>query len=186
MITLDGVDLRCLPTSQIRGAMGFVFQETFLFNMSVKDNIRFGDTSLSDQQIIEAAKKADCDSFIRELENGYDTILGERGLKLSGGQKQKIAIARLFAKNPTVVLLDEATASLDSVSEQKVQQALHQTFKESTVIAVAHRLSTVRHFDRIILIEDGRMLETGHFNELMRKRDIFINWRLTAQKRRQV
>ncbi|MFK4006061.1 ABC transporter ATP-binding protein [Bacillus safensis] len=173
MITLNGVDLRHLPTSQIRGAMGFVFQETFLFNMSVKDNIRFGDTSLSDQQIIEAAKKADCDSFIRELENGYDTILGERGLKLSGGQKQKIAIARLFAKNPSVVLLDEATASLDNVSEQKVQQALHQTFKDSTVIAVAHRLSTVRHFDRIIFIKDGCVLETGSFYELMRKKGHF-------------
>ena len=173
VITIDGIDLRRLPTSQIRAAMGFVFQETFLFNMSVKDNIRFGDTSLTDQQLVEAAKKADCDSFIRELEHGYDTILGERGLKLSGGQKQKIAIARLFAKNPSIVLLDEATASLDSVSEQKVQQALHQTFKESTVIAIAHRLSTVRHFDRIIFIKDGCILEAGHFNELMRKKGHF-------------
>ncbi|MGE6631457.1 ABC transporter ATP-binding protein [Bacillus sp. NPDC077027] len=173
VISLDGVDLRHLSFSTLRGAMGFVFQETFLFNMSVKENIRFGQPNLSDEQIIEAAKQADCDSFITEMENGYDTVLGERGMKLSGGQKQKIAIARLIARKPKIVLLDEATASLDSASEQKVQQALQNIFKNRTVIAIAHRLSTIKHFDRILFMEGGRIVETGSFEELMSIRGHF-------------
>ncbi|HZG57233.1 ABC transporter ATP-binding protein [Paenibacillus sp.] len=172
-IRLDGVPLRSLSLGQLREAIGYVFQETYLFGSSVRDNIRFGRPDAPEEDIVAAAKAAFAHDFIAALPDGYDTIVGERGVKLSGGQKQRIAIARMFVKNPSVVLLDEATSALDSVSEQEVQRALDSLLAGRTTIAVAHRLSTVRGFDRIAVVEEGRCAEIGSYDELLERRGFF-------------
>ncbi|MEF3306848.1 ABC transporter ATP-binding protein [Paenibacillus sp. GYB003] len=167
-IELDGVPIRELPLGTLRQSLGFVFQETYLFGASIKENIRFGRPDATDEEVVAAAEAAHAHDFIVKLPNGYDTPVGERGVKLSGGQKQRIAIARMFAKNPAVVLLDEATSALDNASEREVQSALDRLLEGRTVIAVAHRLSTVDHFDAIAVVENGRIVEYGTYAELMR------------------
>jgi len=166
-ITLDGVPLASLSLSQLRDAIGYVFQDTYLFNASIRDNIRFGQPDATEQEIVEAAKAAYAHDFISAMQEGYDTLVGERGIKLSGGQKQRISLARMFIKNPRIVVLDEATASLDNVSEVEVQRALERLLKGRTTIAVAHRLTTIENFDRILYVEDGRIVEAGSYDELM-------------------
>jgi len=172
-IFLDGVPLKELSIGQLRDSIGYVFQETYLFGCSVRDNILFGRPDASEEDMIAAAKAAYAHDFIDELPEGYDTIVGERGVKLSVGQKQRIAIARMFVKNPTIVLLDEATSALDSISEQEVQRALDSLLAGRTTIAVAHRLSTVRHFDRLVVVEDGGPAESGTYDELVARRGRF-------------
>jgi ATP-binding cassette subfamily B protein/subfamily B ATP-binding cassette protein MsbA len=172
-ISLDGVSLRELSFEQLRGAIGMVFQETYLYGVSIIENIRFGNPEATDEQVIEAAKAAYAHEFIESLPEGYNTILGERGARLSGGQKQRIAIARMFVKNPTIVLLDEATSALDNASELEVQKALGALLDGRTTITVAHRLSTVKHYDRIVLIEEGKNFEEGTYDELMSRQGRF-------------
>lgn len=169
-IRLDDIPIRELTLETLRSSLGFVFQETYLFGTSVKENIRFGNPEASDEAIIEAAKAANAHEFIMQLPQGYETEVGERGIKLSGGQKQRIAIARMIVKNPSVVLLDEATSALDNLSEKEVQAALDRLLEGRTTIAVAHRLSTVRHYDRIVVVENGAISESGSYDELMRRR----------------
>ncbi|CAG7659160.1 ABC transporter ATP-binding protein [Paenibacillus allorhizosphaerae] len=172
-IYLDNVPIKQLSFKQLRDSIGYVFQETYLFGSNIKENIRFGNPDAGDDEIIEAAKAAYAHEFITQLPQGYETLVGERGTKLSGGQKQRIAIARMLLKKPSIILLDEATSSLDNVSEKEVQYALQQLLEGRTTIAVAHRLSTVRHYDRIIVMEQGRIVEMGTYDELFKRKGKF-------------
>ncbi|MEK3886838.1 ABC transporter ATP-binding protein [Bacillus sp. FSL K6-3431] len=179
-ILLDGKPIEKLSFEDLRGNLGFVFQETYLFGASVRDNILFGRPDATEQEVVDAAQAAYAHEFISELPQGYDTLLGERGVRLSGGQKQRISIARMFIKNPPVILLDEATASLDTISEKEVQVALHRLMQGRTTITVAHRLSTIRDYDNIVMVEDGRVCECGKFDELMDQQGAF--YQLAAGK----
>ncbi|WP_272868176.1 ABC transporter ATP-binding protein [Paenibacillus lautus] len=183
-ICLDGIPLPKLSLKQIRGTMGFVFQETYLFGSTIRENIRFGAPDATDEQVEAAAKAAYAHDFIQQFPQGYDTFVGERGVRLSGGQRQRIAIARMFIKNPRIVLLDEATAALDNVSEWEVQQALNRLFEGRTIIAIAHRLSTVKGFDTIIVVDQGIIAEKGNYEQLMLQQGVFR--RLAAGEERAV
>lgn len=172
-ITLDGISLKELSLSEIRKNIGYVFQETYLFGTSIKENIRFGNPEASDEDVIEAAKAAYAHDFIMETEQQYETLVGERGVKLSGGQKQRIALARMFISNPSIILLDEATSALDNVSEAYIKNALHNLSSGRTTIAVAHRISTVMDYDQIVLLKDGSVAETGTYDELLERKGLF-------------
>lgn len=172
-VSLDGISLTRLTLDQLRESIGYVFQETYLFGTSVRENIRFGRPDATEEQIVEAAKAANAHDFIMQLPEGYDTSVGERGIKLSGGQRQRISIARMLLKNPKIVLLDEATSALDNISEKDVQQALDKLFVGRTTITVAHRLSTVQDYDRIVLIDQGKVIEEGTYEALMAQRGAF-------------
>ncbi|HEY0827335.1 MAG TPA: ABC transporter ATP-binding protein, partial [Bacilli bacterium] len=172
-IQLDGVPLQQLSFQQLRETIGYVFQETYLFGSTVRDNILFALPEATEEQLIQAAKAAYAHDFIIELPEGYDTVVGERGVKLSGGQKQRISIARLFLKNPKIILLDEATSALDNVSEREVQKALDHLLLNRTTITVAHRLSTIQDVDRIIVIDQGTIAEAGSYPQLMQLKGIF-------------
>ncbi|OKY54838.1 ABC transporter ATP-binding protein [Megasphaera cerevisiae] len=166
-ILLDGVDIRTYTLHSLRQAIGIVQQDVFLFSDSIWDNISFGRPGTDREKIIEAARQADADDFIRALPDGYDSFIGERGVKLSGGQKQRISIARVFLKNPPVLILDEATSSLDNETEQKVQEALQHLSQNRTTLIIAHRLATIRYADRIIVLTKEGITETGTHEELM-------------------
>jgi subfamily B ATP-binding cassette protein MsbA len=149
--------------------LGIVGQDVILFNDSVKNNIQYGLNNVNRDQIASAAKMANAIDFIEDMSLGFETVIGEKGVKLSGGQKQRIAIARAILKNPPILILDEATSSLDTESEQLVQQAIEQLMKDRTVLVIAHRLSTVRNADKIIVMEKGRIIEKGKHSELYQK-----------------
>jgi subfamily B ATP-binding cassette protein MsbA len=167
ILTIDGIDTRQLDVYSLRELIGTVSQEIILFNDTVKENIAFGKSNASEADIIEAAKMAYADEFIQELPEKYDTVVGERGLRLSGGQRQRIAIARAILKNPPILILDEATSSLDSASEALVQKALDKLMKGRTTIVIAHRLSTIKNADRILIIEKGKIVDMGRHEELI-------------------
>jgi ATP-binding cassette, subfamily B, putative efflux pump len=169
-ILLDGTPINALKVRSLRDKIGVVFQDSILFSESVKTNILLGKPDASEDEVIEAAKAANAHEFIMNLPEGYQTKVGERGVKLSGGQKQRIALARMFLKNPPILILDEATSSLDLESEHLIQEALEKLAKERTTIIVAHRLSTITHADRIVLIEHGEIVEIGSHDQLMEKR----------------
>ncbi|GBF75581.1 hypothetical protein PA598K_03999 [Paenibacillus sp. 598K] len=171
LIRLAGVPLPRLATRDLRGALGYVFQETYLFGDSVRENIRFGRPEASDEEVEAAASAANAAAFIEAMPLGYDTLVGERGVKLSGGQRQRIAIARMILRDPAIVLLDEATSALDNQSEREVQEALDRLLQGRTTIAVAHRLSTVQHYDRIVVLADGAIVEQGSYEALMARRE---------------
>lgn len=166
-ILLDGTDLRDFSTSELRGVMGIVTQESILFNDTVFNNIAFGIEGATEAQVMEAAKIANAHSFISQLENGYQTSIGERGSKLSGGQRQRLSIARAVLKNPPILILDEATSALDSESELLVQEALTKLMTNRTTLVIAHRLSTIQHADEILVIEKGQIVQRGTHTELM-------------------
>lgn len=166
-ILIGGVDVRHMRTEYLMSKVSFVFQDVFLFKQSVIDNIRIGNLKASDKQIFEAAKAAQCNDFIEKLPNGYDTVIGTRGVHLSGGERQRIAIARAIVKDAPIVVLDEATAFSDPENEHLIQKAFETLMKNKTVIMIAHRLSTVQGADKIVVVDDGRIIEQGTHNELI-------------------
>ncbi len=172
-ILLDGIDLRDYQLHSLRDQIGMVLQDTILFSDSVETNILLGKPTATQEEVIAAAKAANAHDFIEQLPNGYETKVGERGVKLSGGQKQRIAIARVFLKNPPILVLDEATSALDLESEQSIQESLELLAKERTTFIVAHRLTTITHADRIVMIEQGKIVETGTHKELMEKQGAY-------------
>lgn len=172
-ITIGNIPISDLYYKDLRKSMGFVFQDTFLFAGTVKENILFGNPEASDSDIVASAKAAFAHDFIMGLPKGYDTLLGERGVRLSGGQKQRISIARMFLKNPSIILLDEPTSALDNISEFEVQKALTNLLQNRTTVTVAHRLSTIKHYDRIIVLHQGSVIESGTFEELLNNKGHF-------------
>ena len=166
-IKIDGKDIKDLELKSLRSLMGIVTQETFLFDDTVKANISYGVENISDDEIKDASKAANAHEFIRKLPDGYNTIIGERGVSLSGGQKQRIAIARAIVKNPPILILDEATSSLDSESEKHVQSAIENLMSERTVFVIAHRLSTVHNANKILVLENGQIVQEGKHDDLI-------------------
>ena len=172
-ILVDGQSVREVTLESLRRSVALVPQTTSLFHRTILENIRYGRLEASDDDVVEAARLAEADAFIRELPDGYDTRVGERGVKLSGGQRQRIAIARALLRRAKILLLDEATSALDSESEAAIQAALGPLMRDKTVIAIAHRLSTLRAMDRIVVIEQGRIVEDGRHDELVRKGGVY-------------
>jgi len=167
-VTIDGQDIARVTQESLRSAIAVVPQDVSLLHRSIMENIRYGRPDASDDDVLAAAAAAQCD-FIDLLPDGMATVVGDRGLKLSGGQRQRIALARAFLKDAPILLLDEATSALDSESEEAIRQALTRLMRDRTVIAIAHRLSTLRTFDRIIVMRDGRIVQDGAPDELMRR-----------------
>src|SRR5690625_278644 len=168
-IKVDGIDIRDMTQRSLRNNIGMVLQDNILFSDSIATNIRMGKPDATDEEVIAAAKAANAHEFIQELPYEYDTLVGERGVKLSGGQQQRIAIARVFLKNPPILIFDEATSALDLESEQTIQEALGELVSDRTTFIVAHRLATITHADRIVVIEHGEITEIGTHSELMQK-----------------
>jgi len=174
-ITLDGVDIRQINLYDLRRAIGWVSQDVFLFEGSVRDNIAYGSPDATIEEIMGAAKIAEAHLFIKELPQGYDTVVGERGQKLSGGQRQRLAIARAILKNPPILILDEATSAVDNETEAAIARSLEEITRNRTTIAIAHRLSTIRHADCIYVMEYGKIVEQGTHEELLDKQGIYTN-----------
>ena len=166
---IDGINVKYLAVHDLRMLIGNVNQEAILFNASFKDNIRFGKTDATDEEIANAAKIANAYEFITKSEKGFDTNIGDRGGRLSGGQRQRVSIARAILKNPPILILDEATSALDTESERLVQDALEKLMKTRTTVAVAHRLSTIKHADEICVLHEGKIVERGTHEELIKK-----------------
>ena len=174
-ITIDGINIKDLTLESLRRNIGIVQQSVFLFTGSIKDNILYGKVDASDDEVFEAAKRANIDDFVSTLEEGYDTYIGEKGIKLSGGQQQRVAIARAFLKSPPILLLDEATSSLDNETEMKIQLALEDLSTGRTTLVIAHRLSTIRHAEQIVVLTDEGIQEQGTHEELMDLGGIYTN-----------
>lgn len=172
-ILIDGVDIRDYKLKELRGLMGIVSQQPILFNDTIFNNIAFGLEAISEAEVIEAAKVANAHDFIINTENGYQTIIGDSGSKLSGGQRQRLTIARAVLQNPAILILDEATSSLDSESEKLVQDALFKLMQNRTSIVIAHRLSTIQHADMIVVMQDGEILEQGKHDELLKHNGVY-------------
>lgn len=172
-IYIDGTEIRDIKTESLRKNIGIVQQDVYLFNASIKDNILYGRLDADDDEVIEAAKRANIHDYITSLENGYDTVIGERGVRLSGGQKQRLSIARVFLKNPSILILDEATSALDNTTEILIQRALDELCKGRTTIVVAHRLSTIKNADEIAVISEGRVIEKGTHSQLIEQNSVY-------------
>lgn len=174
-ITIDGIDIRDMTRRSLRSHIGIVQQDVFLFTGTLRENIAYGKLDATDEEVEEAARLAHMEDFVRELPAGYETQVGERGLKLSGGQKQRIAIARMFLKNPSILILDEATSALDTETEAIIQDALMQLTKDRTTLIIAHRLATIKHANRIIVVTKDGIVEQGTHDELLAQDGLFAH-----------
>ena len=174
-ITIDGLDIRQIKRDRLRSLLGVVLQDTYLFSASVKENIRYGRLDATDAEVEQAAKLANAHSFIIRLPNGYDTILSEDGSNLSQGQRQLLAIARAILADPAILILDEATSSVDTRTEQQIQSAMLELMKGRTSFVIAHRLSTIRNADLIVVIDQGRIVEQGKHQELLERKGFYYN-----------
>ena len=172
-ITLGGKDLRTIPQKQLADQIAYVSQDNYLFDDTIRENIRMGRLSASDAEVEEVAKAAGCDAFIRRLENGYDTNVGGAGGHLSGGERQRIAIARAMLKNAPIIILDEATAYIDPENEAVVQQAVSKLVAGKTLIIIAHRLSTITDSDQIVVMKDGSISGIGTHDELLKTSELY-------------
>src|SRR5581483_11745011 len=172
-VLIDGIDVRDVTAASLRQQIGVVLQDSFLFSTSVKENIRYGKPDATDEQVIAAAKLAHADSFIERLPQGYDTVLGERGGGLSQGQRQLLAIARAALSDPRILILDEATSSVDTRTERLIQNALEKLLRGRTSFVSAHRLSTIRHADQVLVLKDGQIIERGKHDELLHARGFY-------------
>ncbi|HEY9762433.1 MAG TPA: ABC transporter ATP-binding protein [Trichocoleus sp.] len=182
-ITIDGMDLKEFDIKTLRRQMGIVSQETFLFNASVRDNIAYAYPEATDDEVIQAARRANAYEFIMNLPNGFSTFIGDRGVLLSGGQRQRLAIARALLQNPDILILDEATSALDTVSEQIVQQAIDELSRDRTVLVIAHRLSTIRNADQIVVLENGQVVESGTHTTLLQRNGTYAHLHSIQSKR---
>ncbi len=172
-VMFDGIDVREMDLAKLRSSVGVVSQETYLFNGTIRDNLRYANPSVTEEEMIEACKKANIYDFIQAQEKGLDTMVGNRGLKLSGGEKQRISIARVLLKDPKLLIFDEATSALDSISESKIQEAIDPIIKERTSILIAHRLSTILAADKIYVLKDGQIVESGQHKDLVRAKGVY-------------
>jgi len=172
-ITIDQQDIKNVTLNSLRYNIGIVSQDVFLFAGTIRENIRYGRINATDEEIAKAACQAEIHEMIMEMENGYDTQVGDRGIRLSGGQKQRISIARIFLKNPPILILDEATSALDSVTEAKIQQAFEELSLGRTTLVIAHRLSTVRNADEIIVVDEDGISERGSHQQLLEKDGVY-------------
>ena len=186
-VLIDGQDLRALTQESLRAAIGIVPQDSVLFNDSIYYNLAYGRPDASREEVIAAAKVAHIHDFISSLPEGYDTLVGERGLKLSGGEKQRVAIARAMLKRPRILVFDEATSSLDSKTEQAIQATLREVARDHTTLVIAHRLSTVVDADQILVMDAGRIVERGSHRQLLAQDGRYAQmWRLQQEEREQV
>ena len=172
-ISIGGVDSKKLPYSQLLDMISIVFQESYLFNDTNKNNMKLAKSNATDEEIIEAAKKAGCHEWITSLEKKYDTVISESGSSVSGGERQRIAVARAILKDAPIILLDEATASLDIENESLVQQSINELVKGKTIIIVAHHLNTIKNADKIVVIDDKKVVEEGTHTQLMEKKGLY-------------
>jgi ATP-binding cassette subfamily B protein len=174
-VTIDDTDVRDFTLYSLRNNIGVVQQDVFLFSGTIRDNIAYGKFDATDEEVINAAKAANAHDFITKLANGYDTNIGEKGVKLSGGQKQRISIARMFLKNPPILILDEATSSLDNYSEMIIQESIERLSANRTTFIIAHRLATIRHAERIIVLTEEGIVEQGTHEELINKKGAYYS-----------
>lgn len=172
-VRVGGHDVREFTVDSLLRNFSMVFQDVYLFNDTLEANIAFGTAGATHEQVVEAAKRARCHDFISALPNGYDTIVGEGGASLSGGERQRISIARALLKDAPIVVLDEATASIDPENEQLIQQALTELTREKTVVVIAHRLATIEHADQILVVEDGTVVQRGTHEELLAQEGVY-------------
>lgn len=172
-VRVGGHDVREFTVDSLLRNFSMVFQDVYLFNDTLEANIAFGTAGATHEQVVEAAKRARCHDFISALPDGYDTIVGEGGASLSGGERQRISIARALLKGAPIVVLDEATASIDPENEQLIQQALTELTREKTVVVIAHRLATIEHADQILVVEDGTVIQRGTHEELLAQEGVY-------------
>lgn len=179
---MDGRDVKGYTLKSLRNSIGIVQQDVYLFSGTIYENIAYGRPGASREEVIRAAKEADAHAFILELKDGYDTYVGERGVKLSGGQKQRISIARVFLKNPPIIILDEATSALDNESEYAVAKSLSRLSEGRTTLTIAHRLSSIRHSDRILVLTEEGIVEEGNHESLLARGGIYYQFYTTANE----
>jgi ATP-binding cassette subfamily B protein/subfamily B ATP-binding cassette protein MsbA len=182
VIRVNGIDLRQLKLKSYRSLLAIVQQDVFLFDGTVRENIAYGRRGATDAQIIDAARRANADEFISRLPDRYDTVIGERGFKLSGGQRQRLSIARAILADPQILILDEATSNLDTESEQLIRASLTDLLRGRTTFVIAHRLSTITHADMIVVMMDGRIVESGTHEALLEKRGVYFDMVERQQK----
>jgi ATP-binding cassette subfamily B protein len=182
-ILIDAQNIKSVTKASLRQQIGVIPQDPTLFHRSIMENIRFARPDASDEEVIEASKKSRCHEFIMELPEQYQALVGERGVKLSGGQRQRIAIARAFLKNAPILLLDEATSSLDSITERCIQESLHEIMKDKTTLVIAHRLSTLQNMDRIVVFAQGKIVQDGSAEQLLKnpEGDFYKLWQMQAE-----
>ncbi|VAW51679.1 Efflux ABC transporter, permease/ATP-binding protein mlr7818, partial [hydrothermal vent metagenome] len=185
-ILIDGQNINAVTQNSLRDNIGIVPQDTVLFNYTIDHNIRYAKLDASDEEIQQAAKLANIHDFIISLPEGYQTVVGERGLKLSGGEKQRIAIARVILKNPRILVFDEATSSLDSHSEQLILESLKEVAEKHTTLVIAHRLSTIIDADNIVVLDKGKIVEQGTHQKLLEKKGLYAHlWKLQQEEERE-